>query len=321
MAATALCNHSGELEIVQLYHGHGRNSDNTPKLEVGKQNHISKRARHFSYFREEFDVSKKFDPLHETNNLRTFLPLDMPLDVSTCYLSDKLSSEIGELINLRHFDISETNIEGMPIGINRLKDLRSLATFVVVKHGGARISELRDLSCLGGALSILNLQNIANANDALEANLKDKKDIENLVLSWDPSAIAGNSDNQTRVLEWLQPHNKLKRLTIGYYCGEKFPNWLGDSSFMNLVSLEIKNCKSCSSLPSLGQLKSLKCLRIVKMDGVRKVGMEFCRNGSSSSFKPFGSLVTLVFQEMLEWEEWDCSGVEFPCLKELDIVE
>ena len=32
MAATTLCNHSGELEIVQLYHGHGRNSDNTPKF-------------------------------------------------------------------------------------------------------------------------------------------------------------------------------------------------------------------------------------------------------------------------------------------------
>ncbi|KAJ9685557.1 hypothetical protein PVL29_017554 [Vitis rotundifolia] len=362
------------------------------RLEVGKQNHISKRARHFSYFREEFDVSKKFDPLHETNNLRTFLPLDMPLDVSTCYLADKvlhnllptlrclrvlslshynithlpdsfgnlkhlrylnlsytaikelpksigtllnlqslmlsncgllteLPSEIGELINLRHFDISETNIEGMPIGINRLKDLRSLTTFVVVKHGGARISELRDLSCLGRTFSIINLQNIVYATDALEANLKEKKDVEELVFSWDPNAIVGDSDNQTRVLEWLQPHNKLKRLTIGYYCGENFPNWLGDSSFMYLVSLEIKNCKSCSSLPSLGQLKSLKYLRIVKMDGVRKVGMEFDRNGSGSSFEPFGSLVTLVFQEMLDWEEWDCSGVEFPCLKELGIIE
>ncbi|RVW21725.1 putative disease resistance RPP13-like protein 1 [Vitis vinifera] len=241
--------------------------------------------------------------------------------LSNCGLLTKLPSEIGELINLRHFDLSETNIEGMPIGINRLKDLRSLTTFFVVKHGGARISELRDLSCLGGALSILNLQNIVNATDALEANLKDKKDIENLVFFWDPSAIVGNSDNQTRVLEWLHPHNKLKRLTIGYYCGEKFPNWLGDSSFMNLVSLEIKNCSSCSSMPSLGQLKSLKCLRIVKMDGVRKVGMEFCRNGSGPSFKPFGSLVTLVFEEMLDWEEWDCSGVEFPCLKELGIIK
>ena len=190
-----------------------------------------------------------------------------------------------------------------------------------MKNGGARISELRDLSCLGGALSILSLQNVVHATDALEANLKDKKDVEDLVFSWDPNAIVGDSDNKTRVLEWLQPHNKLKRLTIEYYCGAKFPNWLGDSSFMNLVSLEIKNCKSCSSLPSLGQLKSLKHLHIVKMDGVQKVGTEFYRNGSCSSFKPFGSLVTLVFREMLEWEEWDCSGVEFPCLEELDIVE
>ncbi|KAJ9685558.1 hypothetical protein PVL29_017555 [Vitis rotundifolia] len=362
------------------------------KLEVGKQSSISKKARHLSYIREEFDVSKKFDPLHETNNLRTFLPLGMPRDASTCYLADKvlhdllptvrslrvlslshynithlpdsfgnlkhlryldlsytaikelpksigallnlqslmlsncgslteLPSEIGELINLRHFDISETNIEGMPIGINRLKDLRRLSTFVVVKNGGARICELRDLSCLGGALSILNLQNVVHATDALEANLKDKKDLEDLVFSWDPNAIVGDSDNQTRVLEWLQPHNKLKRLTIEYYCGVKFPNWLGDSSFMNLVSLEIKNCKNCLSLPPLGQLKSLKDLCIVKMDGVQKVGTEFYRNGSGSSFKPFVSLVTLVFREMLEWEEWVCSEVEFPCLKELHIVQ
>ncbi|KAL6326905.1 hypothetical protein AAG906_012181 [Vitis piasezkii] len=243
------------------------------------------------------------------------------LMLSNCGSLTELPSEIGELINLRHFDISETNIEGMPIGINRLKDLRRLSTFVVVKDGGARICELRDLSCLGGALSILNLQNVVHATDALEANLKDKKDLEDLVFSWDPNAIVGDSDNQTRVLEWLQPHNKLKRLTIEYYCGVKFPNWLGDSSFMNLVSLEIKNCKNCLSLPPLGQLKSLKDLCIVKMDGVQKVGTEFYRNGSGSSFKPFVSLVTLVFREMLEWEEWVCSEVEFPCLKELHIVQ
>ncbi|KAL6326849.1 hypothetical protein AAG906_012124 [Vitis piasezkii] len=35
--------------------------------------------------------------------------------------------------------------------------------------------------------------------------------------------------------------------------------------------------------------------------------------------KPFGSLVVLRFEEMLEWEEWVCCGVEFPCLKKLYI--
>ncbi|CBI28603.3 unnamed protein product, partial [Vitis vinifera] len=52
---------------------------------------------------------------------------------------------------------------------------------------------------------------------------------------------------------------------------------------------------ACSSLPPLGQLQSLKDLQIAKMDGI------------------------LRFEEMLEWEEWVCRGVEFPCLKELYI--
>ena len=359
------------------------------RLEFGKQNQISKKARHLSYVREEFDVSKKFNPVHETSNLRTFLPLTMPHGVSTCYLSKKVShhllptlkclrvvslshyhithlpdsigklkhlryldlsytaihklpesigmlfnlqtlmlsncnflsevpSEIGKLINLRYFDISKTKLEGMPMGINRLKDLQVLTTFVVGwKHAAARIKDLRDLSQLGGTLSILNLQNVVCAADALEANLKDKGKLDDLVFGWDCNAVSGDFQNQTRVLENLQPHNKLKTLTIEYYYGAKFPNWLGDPSFMNLVFLQLKSCKNCLSLPPIGQLQSLKGLSIVKI-GVQRVGPEFCGNGSgSSSFKPFGSLKTLKFEEMLEWEEWTCSQVEFPCLEEL----
>ena len=50
---------------------------------------------------------------------------------------------------------------------------------------------------------------------------------------------------------------------------------------------------------------------------VRKVGAELYGNDGygSSSIKPFGSLEILRFEEMLEWEEWVCCGVDFPCLK------
>ena len=60
----------------------------------------------------------------------------------------------------------------------------------------------------------------------------------------------------------------------------------------------------------------------MKMDeALQKVGAELYGNNgcSSSSIKPFGSLVVLRFEEMLEWEEWVCCGVEFPCLKKLYI--
>ena len=240
--------------------------------------------------------------------------------LSNCVGLTELPPEIRKLVNLHHLDISERKLEGMPTGIKRLKNLRRLTTFVVGKHGGARIVELQDLSHLQGALSILKLQNVVYAMDALVANLKNKKDLDELLFVWDPNGVVGDSKNQTRVLEQLQPHNKVKRLNVEYYNGAEFPIWLVDTSFSNLVFLQLKSCTLCSSLPPLGQLQSLKDLLIVKMDGVRKVGAEFYGNDfGSASFKPFGNLVVLWFEEMLEWEEWDCSGVEFPCLKELHV--
>ncbi|XP_034680491.1 putative disease resistance RPP13-like protein 1 [Vitis riparia] len=367
------------------------------RLEMGQQKNVSKNARHLSYDRKEFDISKKFDCLYEIDKLRTFLPLSKSGyelhwyfgGKGRCYLGDKvlhdvlpkfrcmrvlslsyynitylpdsfgnlkhlrylnlsntkirklpisigmllnlqslilseccwlteLPAEIGKLINLRHLDISKTKIEGMPMGINGLKDLRMLTTFVVGKHGGARLGELRDLAHLQGALSILKLQNVENAT---EVNLMKKEDLDDLVFAWDPNAIVGDLEIQTKVLEKLQPHNKVKRLSIECFYGIKFPKWLEDPSFMNLVFLQLRDCKNCLSLPPLGHLQSLKDLCIVKMADVRKVGVELYGNSycSSTSIKPFGSLEILRFEEMLEWEEWVCREIEFPCLKELYI--
>ncbi|KAL6326158.1 hypothetical protein AAG906_001033 [Vitis piasezkii] len=125
--------------------------------------------------------------------------------------------------------------------------------------------ELRDLAHLQGALSILNLQNV--------------EDLDDLVFAWDPNAIVRVSEIQTKVLEKLQPHNKVKRLSIECFYGIKFPKWLEDPSFMNL-------------------LQSLKDLCIVKMANVRKVGVELYGNSycSPTSIKPFGSLEILRFE-------------------------
>ncbi|RVX00441.1 putative disease resistance protein [Vitis vinifera] len=361
------------------------------RLEMGQQKNVSKNARHFSYDRELFDMSKKFDPLRDIDKLRTFLPLSKPGYELSCYLGDKvlhdvlpkfrcmrvlslsdynitylpdsfgnlkhlrylnlsgtkiqklpksigmllnlqslvlsgcfrlteLPAEIGKLINLHHLDISRTKIEGMPMGINGLKGLRRLTTYVVGKHGGARLGELRDLAHLQGALSILNLQNVVPTDD-IEVNLMKKEDLDDLVFAWDPNAIVRVSEIQTKVLEKLQPHNKVKRLSIECFYGIKFPKWLEDPSFMNLVFLRLRGCKKCLSLPPLGQLQSLKDLCIVKMANVRKVGVELYGNSycSPTSIKPFGSLEILRFEGMSKWEEWVCREIEFPCLKELCI--
>ncbi|RVX13424.1 Disease resistance protein RGA2 [Vitis vinifera] len=190
------------------------------------------------------------------------------LMLSNCNFLSEVPSEIGKLINLRYFDISKTKLEGMPMGINRLKDLQVLTTFVVGwKHTAARIKDLRDLSQLGGTLSILNLQNVVYAADALEANLKDKGKLDHLVFGWDCNAVSGDFQNQTRVLENLQPHNKLKTLTIEYYYGTKFPNWLASVSqgplYCENWSAEVEEW-TCSQVefPCLEELYVQKCPKL-----------------------------------------------------------
>ncbi|KAJ9685517.1 hypothetical protein PVL29_017528 [Vitis rotundifolia] len=241
------------------------------------------------------------------------------LMLSNCDSLTHLPTKMGKLINLRHLDISYTSLKEMPMGMKGLKRLQTLTAFVVGEDRGAKIKELRDMSHLGGRLCISKLQNVVDAMDVLEANLKDKEHLDGLVMQWDANATARDLQKETTVLEKLQPHNNLKELTIEYYCGEKFPDWLGEHSFTDMVSMQLHNCKNCSSLSSLGQLGSLKELSIMGIDGVQKVGQEFYGNIGSSLFKPFGSLEILRFEEMLEWEEWVCREIEFPCLKELYI--
>ncbi|RVW59738.1 putative disease resistance RPP13-like protein 1 [Vitis vinifera] len=114
------------------------------------------------------------------------------------------------------------------------------------------------------------------------------------------------------ILNKLQPHPNLKQLSITNYPGEGFPNWLGDPSVLNLVSLELRGCGNCSTLPPLGQLTQLKYLQISRMNGVECVGDEFYGNAS------FQFLETLSFEDMQNWEKWLCCG-EFPRLQKLFI--
>jgi len=61
-----------------------------------------------------------------------------------------------------------------------------------------------------------------------------------------------DSKKEEEVIKNLQPSENLKELSIFYYGGKQFPNWL--HSLPNLVSLRLYRCKSCERLPPLGLL-------------------------------------------------------------------
>ncbi|RVX04665.1 putative disease resistance RPP13-like protein 1 [Vitis vinifera] len=174
--------------------------------------------------------------------------------LSNCRRLCELPRGLKKLINLRYLRIRDSGIKEMPDHIGQLRNLQELSRFIVGQTSGRRIGELRGLSEIRGRLHISELQNVVCGMDALEANLKDKKYVDDLVLEW-----KSNSDvlqNGIDIVNNLQPHENVKRLTVNSYGGTRFPDWLGDRLFLNMVFLNLKNCQHCSSLPSLGQLSS-----------------------------------------------------------------
>jgi len=230
----------------------------------------------------------------------------------------ELPSNISNLVNLQHLDIEGTNLKEMPPKMGKLTKLRTLQYYIVGKESGSSIKELGKLSHLRKKLSIRNLRDGASAQDALDANLKGKKKIEELRLIWD-----GNTDDtqqEREVLEKLEPSENVKQLAINGYGGTMFPGWLGNSSFLNMVALTLSGCKNCISLPPLGQLPSLEELHIEGFDDVVAVGSEFYGSDPSME-KPFKSLKILKFEGMRNWQEWntDVAGA-FPHLAKLLIA-
>ncbi|TYH06596.1 hypothetical protein ES288_A08G167400v1 [Gossypium darwinii] len=264
------------------------------------------KLRHFSFLRHQYDISKRFEILHQMESLRTFmaLPIHTSPWAASSYLSNnilqellpsmqtlilhgcknlvKLPQAIENLINLHVLDLTDTeNLTEMPMHLGNLKNLQILSKFFVQKDRRPNFIDLKSLLHLRKEISIRGLENVVGTRDAGEYILKDKQGIDSLDMQW-----------------------------IAFYGGTQFPCWFGGSSLANIVDMNLSNCRNVMSLPALGGLPSLKKLSIEGMDGVKELG-----------FKPFPVLEVLQFQNMLKWEYWyhPYEDGEFPSLHELVI--
>ncbi|XP_058785909.1 putative disease resistance protein At3g14460 [Vicia villosa] len=249
------------------------------------------------------------DSICDLRNLQT-------LKLTNCRSLASFPPRICNLINLRCLDVRDSGVQEMPFQMNKMTSLRTLTDFIVSKND-TRLEGLATLSNLK-TLTISKLQNVAFAMDASNVKLKEKNSLNDLMLQW------GNGEdvngNEMKVLENLEPHRGLQRLTIEYYGGGRFPNWLQDPSFLSLQLVDLRHCQNCESLPTFGQLPFLKDLFIEGFTKVSSIGNEFYGT-MTASHKPFQSLETLQFWDMWEWKEWNIlEGVEFPHLIELYII-
>ncbi|KAK9200403.1 hypothetical protein WN944_015600 [Citrus x changshan-huyou] len=242
--------------------------------------------------------------LPESTSLLLYLQI---LKLRDCLRLIKLPSRMRKLINLHHLDLRGAyKLDNMPLGMKELKNLQTLSNFIVGKSGSiSRLNDLKDLNFLGGALCISGLENMENLQDAREAMLSKKQNLEELSLEWGfnnsrDEVVEGN------VLDMLQPHRSLKVLTVRRYGGKRFPSWIGDPLFSKMEVLKLENCKNCISLPTLGLLGSLKDLTIKGMMNLRTIGSEIYGDGCST---PFQSLEILYLENLPEWECWETTRI------------
>ncbi|KAH9782685.1 putative disease resistance RPP13-like protein 1 [Citrus sinensis] len=239
----------------------------------------------------------------------------------------KLPPETRNLINLRHLDLRGAKLlKEMPVGMKELKKLQILYNFIVGKGETASgLEELKSLNFLCDELCIAGLENVNNPQNAREAALCEKHNLEALTLDWgSQSDSPRDAVLEENVLDTLQPHKRIKELAIRHYGGARFSLWIGDPSFSEMKVLKLENCDNCVSLPSLGLLSSLKHLAVKGLKKLKSIESEVYGEGFSM---PFSSLEILSFENLPECEHWDTNIkgnvlVEiFPRLHKLSIVE
>ncbi|CAI9753116.1 unnamed protein product [Fraxinus pennsylvanica] len=131
------------------------------------------------------------------------------------YRLPRIPRDLQFLICLRHLCFrTDCNDFEMPPKIGTLSCLQTLPVFCVSDKEGCRIDELGKLKNLKGELQIRNLELVSGKTEAEYADMAGKLNIYKLHYHWKSTDSSESNINDESVLEGLQPHEKLKGLTI-----------------------------------------------------------------------------------------------------------
>ncbi|KAK8580458.1 hypothetical protein V6N12_070731 [Hibiscus sabdariffa] len=250
------------------------------------------------------------------------------LNLSGCSDLIELPRNLARMLRLRHLVIYGCErLTCLPGNIWRLRHLQTLSLFIVAHETNLRENgNLRELSQLQlkGELTIRKLENVKREFLA-QANLKEKS-LHSLELSWgdDHEGLNLNTGNDfickmgENVLEWLQPPENLKRLSLKGYPGISFPRFMSTFKLRALTKLELINCKRCDHLPTLGELPFLEIIYMHRMNAVKTIGREFYGEDTRRLFGSLKELTLIDFPDLELW--WSISGGnEFKSLVKLTI--
>ncbi|OQU82364.1 putative disease resistance protein RGA4 isoform X1 [Sorghum bicolor] len=167
--------------------------------------------------------------------LTNFFHLEV-LDVDP-YVGLTLPSDMSNLVSLQHL-VGAGEALSTIASIGNVTALQELPVFKIQKASGFDIRQLKFMNQLV-QLGIYQIENVRSKQEASEARLIDKGQLEELCLLWDSDSTSSETSTEatTEVLEVLKPHQNLKHLKISGYSGSVSPSWLEKFWFLRKLKL------------------------------------------------------------------------------------
>ncbi|XP_028054361.1 putative disease resistance protein RGA4, partial [Camellia sinensis] len=227
-------------------------------------------------------------------------------------VDEKLSMSISNFNHLRYLDMSYSNMEILPESISNLQNLQTLK----LRHSALRklpkhMKHMRNLTYL----DITGCNFLTSMPDKM-GQLTCLQRLSMFIVGQDEGYQIGELKelNLGGTLSIKRLENKL---SINFFQGSKFPDWMLGLVLKKLVEISLIDCERCEHLPPLGKLQSLKILEIKRMCSLKYFNHGDYGDGERS----FPALKTLEFYEMPSLEEWAIvdRGEICPCLQELVI--
>ncbi|WOL14696.1 hypothetical protein Cni_G23477 [Canna indica] len=290
------------------------NGDQMPPGEVCDSAHHS---FHENITAKVKSIRERLDEIEKQRDILHFESLD----------SSSVIMELKDLVNLRgELEIAGLhNVKNVDHASDVLKDKEHIVQLKLISginSDYASYGEM-DFSIFDDIIeNPLNLPNKANLDDEHHTSRYTLLDgVEQMTVKNGislPSQVCESVEKT--VFDRLCPHTNLTELVIRSYHSLKFPNWICDTSFSNLLSVELDCCSKCEVLPPLGQLPLLRHLSIIEFSALEYISQEFCGEDVMLNIKGFPSLETLHFRSMYKWLEWSfIDDGSFPRLRRLEL--
>ncbi|XP_062202662.1 disease resistance protein RGA2-like [Phragmites australis] len=224
------------------------------------------------------------------------------LDLWMCRNLVELPECIGDLKKLEVLDLEGCKfLRAMPVGIGQLTRLQTMSLFVVGEgEKSARISELGNAARISENLTIRGIQNVIDPDDAHQACLKQKTNLQRLDLQWDREVTVHNDEKGRKVHRWpikidldnvnteleqavldgLEPPSGIQVLKIMRYSGRQYARWMlkqagggaqGAPQFTCLKVMELSFLRNIKHLEGLVELPCLEELELYRMFSLESI--------------------------------------------------